>query len=465
MKQRFLFIGILLFFISSDFIANAQNDAQYNNTQFGLKGMLLSGSLVAGDDDASMIYYNPAAIHYEKQQALDISLLVPNIERIRLKNAFGVRSDEKNIDFRLLPNLVSFKLSFINNPKIGMAATLLRKNDFNNTLRFNTSAPLEVDVMESYFEYNYQRSETWLGLGISYEVNPKFHIGFSQFTTIKSLSYEQLFYQTIKVNPESNEPKSITEDNLQANANAFLGLISKIGLSYKSERLNLGITLTTPTYAYLIKSGEYRLKTIYKAPEDDALNELSNTATTNNVNLKTPFSIAAGLIFKIKEVNTINFSSEFFAGIPAYSMIKFNEIDHEGLETNARPLINFALGWQIRLNQQFSYLGGFRTDFNFSRDIKNANYQLQTSDWNIYHFSSGINFLYKNSKFTVGLDYGFSFEKIDPYTNLSTFNEPNIRVNANNARINYQSYTILLTYGFLIDEIKDKIDKNKQARN
>ncbi len=450
-KLFFLLIGIFL----SSIHLSAQNDAHYNASQFGLKGMLLSGALVAGNNDASMIYYNPAAIGYSKEKALDISLFVPNFELTKLKNTFGVEAKKGSFDFQMVPSLLSFKLSLIKNPKVGMAATVLYKNNFDNALLFNASQTTSNGFLSSDIQYSFQKREIWIGVGISYELNSHFSIGLSQFITFRRLFYDHQFSQTIVSEQGSTNIIALIENNFDTDLKAHFGLVNKFGIAYKSSVVNIGLTLTTPTYGYPIRKASYQFKTLYSALNSTNMNGTIYTRDKEELLLKTPFSIAGGIAFKINDIAVINLTAEYFGKIKDYNIIrKVGNNETFTTKEGAKQIVNVAIGWQINLNDKFSYLGGFRTDFNHGKTINNTTTQLYKSNWNIYHISNGLNFTYKKNKITIGIDYGFSFDKLDaPYVNLSEFNNANAGSDLSQ-KINYQSYTLLLTYGFLISNIK-----------
>lgn len=437
--------------------AKAQNDAHYSATQFGLKGMLMSGVLVAGDDDGSMTYYNPAAIGYVRAKALDVSLLVPNFQVTQLKDAFGKATNDSEFDFQMIPNVLAFKLSLINNPRVGMGGVVLYKNNYENYLQFQSATPLGDQLLESDIHYRSRKREVWIGVGISYDLNDRFSIGLTQFITFRRSIYSYQFSQSIISESGSTAIIGLLDDQFNIDLKAHFGLLNKLGLSYKGNKADVGITLTTPTYGYPLRNGDYQYKSFLKMAEDEPLTGQAYTREKQKITLKTPYSIALGWTFKLKNHSTINFLTEYFGKINPYDIVYKNETaDTFRVREAAKQVINVAMAWQIQLNDNFYYLGGFRTDFNYSRSVNNSSQRINTSTYNIYHVSNGFIFWLKNNKFTIGLDYGFSFDRIDQQTDVYSFNPQQMAIGNENSKVAYQSFGVLLTYGFLLDNIKKK---------
>ncbi|MEZ5022464.1 MAG: hypothetical protein R2728_04240 [Chitinophagales bacterium] len=278
----------------------AQNDAHYSATQFGLKGMLMSGALVAGDDDGSMTFYNPAALGYVRARAIDIALLVPSFEITQFKNAFGDQSKDSELDFQMIPNLISFKLSLIKNPKVGMGAAVLYKNNYENFLQYQSSVEVGDNVLNSDIQYRNRKKEVWVGLGISYALNLNFNIGLTQFVTFRRSIYSHQFSQTIIPNVGSTTILGLVDQQFNTDLKTHFGLVNKLGISYKGKKLDIGFTLTTPTYGYPVRNGDYQYKSFIQATEDDALSGEAFTQEKEKVVLKTPFSTAFGMTVKPK---------------------------------------------------------------------------------------------------------------------------------------------------------------------
>ena len=451
-----LLVLLLLSFIWT-IQTHGQNDAHYSANQFGLKGMLMSGALVAGDDEGSMTFYNPAALGYVRARAIDIALLVPNFQITQLTNGFGDQSKDGEFDFQMIPNFVSFKLSLIKNPKVGMGAAVLYKNNYENFLQYEATVDYGGDILNSDIQYRNRKREVWIGLGISYALTPNFNIGLSQFITFRRNIYSHQFSQTIVNQPGSTTILGLLDQQFNIDLKTHFGLVNRLGLSYKGNRIDIGLTLTTPTYGYPVRNSDYQYKSFIQAIEDDALIGKTYTQEKQKVVLKTPFSTAFGMTVKLKNFSTINFSTEYFGKIKSYDVInKIEAADTFRLKQAAKQVINVAMGWEIRLNENFYYLGGFRTDFNYSESVSGSTTQLYTSNFNIYHISNGLIVWLKNNKLTVGLDYGFSFDKVDQLADVTSFDANNIEIGNKNSRVTYQSFALLFTYGFLLNNFRKK---------
>ena len=80
----------------------------------------------------------------------------------------------------------------------------------------------------------------------------------------------------------------------------------------------------------------------------------------------------------------------------------------------ARPLINFSVGYSWTIKKDLVFLNAFRTDFSAINkadidDIEDLNY-IKTTDYNIYHYSAGVEFTIKRQRFIAGGDFAFGFK-------------------------------------------------------
>ena len=73
----------------------------YNPQEYGLKSTLLGGSMVAGNDDLSMVFYNPAALSHSMGKGLDIALIVPTYSFYNYGKFFNEEKDSKNTNVEL----------------------------------------------------------------------------------------------------------------------------------------------------------------------------------------------------------------------------------------------------------------------------------------------------------------------------------------------------------------------------
>lgn len=457
---------VFLYFVFIGFVCQlqAQDNPNYNNLQFGIKGLLTSGAMIAGDEDASMVYYNPAAIGFQEGKALDIALLVPNFKFATLENGFGTGTAVRTgLLFKMIPGFVSFKLDFIKNKKFSLSAALLNKDEYYNGFNFSKTMQLENgNFLNSNLRYDQEVNSLWFGVGSSYAFNKHFSIGLSQFMTFRNLSYSHNLVQIEQADETQFDFINRVDERLQLDLAAIMGFVTKLGLAYRNDFLNIGVTLTTPTYGYPLRKAVYNYSTSLVKKEENINRAVAYRNEVNNT-IKTPFSVGVGFAFKIKDRGRISINGEYFGKIKPYEILSQQESNANFVVRSAKKqVLNAAIGWEFKLSEKVSYLGGFSTSFNADRTLKDSEIQLFSNYWNIYRLSNGVKLNIKHNIVMAGLRYGFSFQSLEGnYINLSRFNENGSNdQTGSSAKVSYNDITLLITYSFLLDVFK-KRDKKK----
>ena len=148
---------LVLFFVS--FSALSQNFL-YNSEQFGLQGSMLGGAVIAGAEDETMAFYNPAGIFNSPSQ-VSISLLQPEYKNFGFDKFWGNNEvSEINVDYGLKPSVISFKFKVKD-----LDIAFLKISRSNLTDRFNSKREVVENGIQTtqYFEYEYTGEDRWFG--------------------------------------------------------------------------------------------------------------------------------------------------------------------------------------------------------------------------------------------------------------------------------------------------------------
>ena len=77
--------------------------------------------------------------------------------------------------------------------------------------------------------------------------------------------------------------------------------------------------------------------------------------------------------------------------------------------SGARPVFNMALGYSGTLKKDLLLMGGFRTDFNYQKDLdydEFAGYnKVETINVNLYHFTCGLSWNILGQQIITGIEY------------------------------------------------------------
>ncbi len=417
-------------------------DYHYWSEQFGANSTLLGGSVIAGGNDNSSVYYNPASLGFIHESSISVDATIYKAQSTKIKNAIGSGEDVNYNRYAYYPQMLSGMLNFVKNDKIKLGYVLMTR--FNDRLRLNSRVEKQADVIdeiqgEEYyigaFEYYKSIADQWGGLGVEYRLNDQLSLGATVFVSYRYQEYRQSIYaRAIPVQDTSYYLASINslEDLVFYNWKAFV----KIGLAYKVNEWDLGLTITSPSINILGDNDvqrEISFSNINDFVEPDVM--LDFLAIDRQESLPTHYKMpwAFGLGAKYSFGKTaLSLSAEYFARIETYDMSPaynkpvvypptiyteelIGEIDFLSVKGWAEPVFNVALGWEQKLNEPFTLLMGFRTNFNnFKEDKSTDDIAMWGRTWDLYHLSGGVTYGKNNNEVIVGLDCLFGYQKNVP---------------------------------------------------
>jgi hypothetical protein len=225
-------------------------------------------------------------------------------------------------------------------------------------------------------------------------------------------------------------------------------LIMKFGFAYKLKRWRLGLNVTLPDIR-AFSSGKTASRVdkrtnIYFGDVllPDYVVFSGQSKSELKTHFKAPFSIAAGFIYeRPNRDQKLYFSAEYFARIRGYKMVDaqidsnittppvYQYVDNDdwlSFAYGSNPFLNVAIGYSWKLKQNLVFLNAFRTDFSAVNNLDLGDYQgyniINTTTYNIYHYSAGLKFSIKNNNFQAGGDVAFGFRQNE--RQISNFANP-----------------------------------------
>jgi hypothetical protein len=202
---------------------------------------------------------------------------------------------------------------------------------------------------------------------------------------------------------------------------------AKFGISAEWKDLKLGATITTPSFALKRASGgtDYANLTSNNVLVDSTGQQIDILASDRQeglqVNYKSPFSIAAGIEYKISDQTMIHFAAEWFAPLSTYVVMQpesddFIQNNPATIKQNnsaellrvydsMESVLNAGIAIEHKLNESITGYAAFRTDFS------NANYDdiqgltIGFTAFNIYHFTASASTNVDNTVIGVGFEY------------------------------------------------------------
>jgi hypothetical protein len=442
MKKRI----IICYLILLAFSLNAQ-DRHFWDQAVGGRTALLGGIAVGGVRDYSATFYNPGALSFVNKNSMNFNFNMYGIKDFKFIDGGGPGIDSRYTRVSLYPASLAGGLPFIGDStnrfsymiySTGYSYVRISERYEGYSDVIPTRPPSQPGFPNSFEGNEYLinqgkidvlLSEVSVGFGYSKKITDNVGLGLSLIGAYRDQT--KIRYESYAAYDTSYQ-RSATSDvyiDIDYWAVRFSG---KIGLAVEWDDLKLGATITTPSFAIKRASGG----TDYANLTSNNVYFYNDTITGQSipvdilasdrqeglqVNYKSPFSIAAGIEYKISDETLVHLSAEWFAPLSTYVVMQ-PESDNfiRNNPTTIRPrdsaellrvydsmksVLNAGLAVEQKLNDKFTGYAAFRTDFS------NANFEdinglfLGFTDFNIYHFTAGTSFEINNTFIGVGFEY------------------------------------------------------------
>lgn len=435
------------------FVSVQLNAQSYNHwtRSFNEESSLLAGAVVGGGSGPSAIYYNPSSISEITESKLSVHASLFSFRFYNIQNALGDGIDLKRTNIQAEPRFLSYMIKPKKHPGWSLEFAML--NNENYKLDMARSVDMENDVLTNTpgpdryyatFQYLNRYRDDWIGVGWSFKVNPHLFLGVSMFVTIKSMEYS--YHLDIEAYPLDSIPNGNT-DFTTANSQQMeyakyndYRLLWKFGILYKRERFSIGACYTTRSVGGIYSDGKrvsrrYSQSGITDPESGEAIPDFFigdfREKKEVNVDHKTPFSIAAGFTFYSKDKKKNVYTTvEYFDGYDSYKLLQADEGSNiasgnvaSSIEMNewltfisgARPVFNAAIGHTWEISDQLQMLIGFRTDFNYLKNLDMEGFDnrkaVKTISVDNYHFSGGVAWSFLGQDLITGFQYTLGLEK------------------------------------------------------
>lgn len=445
----YLIASLLL--ISCSKLAYAQSNNHWARS-FNEESSLLAGAVVGGGAGPSAIYYNPSGISEITESKLSLHASLFSFKFFNIRNGLGNGIDLRWNTVQIEPRFLSYMIKPKNQP--GWSVEFAFLNNENYHIDVAKAIDYEADVlrnepgMERYyatvkFRNNYR--DDWIGIGWSVKASPRLFLGASMFVSIKSLNYTyDLDIEAYNI--DSVQGAALTDLN-SANYQESETLkyndyrvLWKFGVLYTRERFSIGACITTPSAGGIYSDGKRISRKIRQSgissPESgEALPDYFvgdyKEGKDVRVNHKSPFSAALGFTRHSPDKERVWYATaEYFAGLAPYRIASAKESQNiasgilldivdmnEWLSfvSGANPVLNAAIGYQWKIDENLLLMTGFRTDFNYMKNFDYGSYPERKSSKTIgvdnYHFSGGLTWNVLGQDIITGAQYTLGLEK------------------------------------------------------
>lgn len=448
-----LLLIALTFFLS---IHLSAQDYHHWSEHFGARASLLGGAATAGLGDNATVYYNAAAMSFVEDPSLSISVNAYRIRNLKMKNFLGKDLDLKSTQLSTMPNLIAGVVDFKKKPRLRLGYAVITRRNFTSKFDYLHQDNYDIlavtagdEIFVASYNLHHQLSEYWAGFGLSYQVSKGFSIGLAHYGIYRDVKYSNAHSTSVLPEDGSTGDVSSVSTNITFNYWNVKGVF-KPSIALSVENFKFGMSFTTPSFNMMGRANVYRDYAIINM--DEAIGTdvtFIDRAENQKVVHKENGSLAIGVSWRLGKKAWLHFSHETFFGgkyykifdpeqspsvyptyIPDTTTYRFfggqNFLAY-GEETESRT--NLGIGLEAKIAKRWEMYMGARTDFLYNERpyYTFETIGIESSKWNLYHFSLGfVNITKKNKRYTVGVEYALTpkrkFYHVIDYTKPSVSN-------------------------------------------
>jgi len=473
--------GFFILIIISLQLQSQENHYWFHN--FGAISSLKGGIEVGGIRNVAAAYYNPGALAFIDGEFFEGQADVFSFDVLNIENAGG---DMVNLDYfsaDIAPSLIAYLRRSNKNPNFTYVFGAMTK--YNSNLSFlieheqlgNYLSPYnQEDVFQGQLRYDNRVRESWVFGAVAYKISERVGLGLGTYFFVRSQDYFNGYFASAfpkeDLDTDISEFQKLATNTEEEKFNARVtGFIFRPAIDIDLDELKLGLTLSTPAISLgLLNNYAYRSQVSYMPDEDIKINASDSHNKFSGV-YKTPFSVNFGAEYNFGRL-LLGFSTEWFAKIAPYEMIKENdrsispEYPTAPDEKFATPMMahksvtNFGFSVKYQIKDWISYIGSFRTDMNFFDDKalnRDEDFVPSFTYWDLWHITSGIKMSSKKLNLTAGIDYANGSSKNDTqFANMTSASQSNLLRGEINNNTSTQYHNFSFTLGVNLNIEKDK---------
>jgi hypothetical protein len=399
-------------------------DAHYWTIQYGTRATLLGGAVIGSVLDLSGTYYNPGGMSLIKDPETLMAAKVIQYPHVSLVGNGGESVPLGSSNFGPSPSLIAGRFKVRGLSKHWFGYSYLARQDVKLGLSISSTGTRDIlpnspggEKYVTQFRLDEKMSEPWIGLTWSYKVRKNIGIGVSQYIAVRT---HRASTQTLVEALDSGNRVAMALGARQFHYQN-IRILWKIGLAFDFEMATMGLTLTTPGLTlYGIGSTGVNSTVVALDMNGDGVGDDFMAADYRDhqpAAFRTPFSLAAGMTFKIQKVR-LYWSAEWFARVHPYTVVDAVEFTAqstgESFSTDVTQelasVLNTGIGLEWFYSARFKGYASFTTDYSAKKPGTATN--LSLTDWDIHHIITGAEIAIKNSALTVGLGYAFGSREI-----------------------------------------------------
>jgi hypothetical protein len=399
-------------------LASAQ-DSHYWTNQYGTRATLLGGSVIGSVLDLSATYYNPGGLVLIDKPGILMAAKVMQYPRVALVGGGAESVSLHTFTPGPAPSLLAGTIRLRGLSRHLFGYSYLGRQDAKLGVSISETGVRDVfpeapgpEDYTTQFRLDQKVAEHWVGLTWSYKAADRLGIGVTQYLAVRShLSAVQ---ESIETRTQAN--RVVMSFGSRQYSYLHFRTLWKIGLAADFKDITLGLTLTTPSLDVGGRGTAGLNSTLagLDADGDGVPDDYLAAGYREHVDayFRTPFSVAAGMTFKIRKIR-VYWSTEWFAPLKPYTVVAAGTLAPQSggaplsldVTHELAPVFNFGMGLEWFYSSRFKGYGSFTTDYSSRKAGTSTN--LAWNDWNIFHAVTGGELKFAKSSLTFGLGYSF----------------------------------------------------------
>ena len=385
----------------------AAQDTNYWSIQYGPVGQLVGGQLIGGVSDLSATFYNPGALALRNESSYLLSTESVQWEVLSAEPQPGISVfDTSSSAFGSAPSLLAGVLPRWLGANTRLAWSFLTRQKLDVRLGqrvFDPVAGAAVSAAESYLDQRVE--EDWAGLTFARPLSESVGIGMTWYGVYRGQrTRKELSLQAVGASQASQTASGVSDFEY-----THYRTLAKLGVAWQTENWHAGVSVTTPSLgAFGSGKAAYTLSLAGIDTNGDGQPEppvlVTDTRDELDSDYRSSWALGGGLSRRGKRTR-LYASAEWYAPVARFDVIELPEgtPGASRLTQELSGVLNAGIGFEHVVSDDVSAYGAFHTDF--SASAGSASLNVAVSDWDLYHFSGGLSFRFRDNRFTLGASW------------------------------------------------------------
>ncbi len=452
----------------------AAQDSHYWTHQYGSRSALMGGAVVAGCNDTSAGYYNPARLAWITNESLSASASLYQIDVLQVENGAGTGVPLKSTQARIVPLLASgiflfkgapldaFGFNIVTRQFWTVAGTARRSDVFDVIPEARSPGPEEY---VGQFRFRGSVNEIWAGLSYAHHFDDHFAFGVTHYGALR-LQDQNVSVTTRAVGLSNLE--LFGADNIVDVEYFNVRMLWKFGFSADFGAFKAGATLTTASMNLFGSGSVGRNVTVIDLDNDGDGTSNSFVADDRQESLGTesrsPWSFGAGAEYLFDNGTRLAAAFEWFLPVGRYNVmvpkdrnfligVPFDLSSRSQLRVDdvRKGAFNFVFAATQKFTDVVAGAWSIRTDFSTRGIPEGDALQLGVASWNLVHIATGVVVHTSKNEFSIGVQMSIGTGKFFQAVNFSTPVESMLLVGTTGrADQSYFSFALIAGYTFYI---------------